>query len=46
MANRQHTVLVNLRASKVWRDQAHRKARKRGLTLSEYVRQLVEDDAA
>ncbi len=40
------TVITNLRTTKAWRDKAHRKARQRGLTLSEYLRQLVEGDAA
>jgi len=40
------TVITNLRTTKAWRDKAHRKARQRGLTLSEYLRQLVESDAA
>ena len=46
MANTHSTVLINLRATAEWRKRAHSKARKRGLTLSEYLRQLVEQDNA
>jgi hypothetical protein len=40
------SVITNLRTTEAWREEAHRKARKRGLTLSEYVRQLVDGDLA
>lgn len=46
MANTQSSVLINLRATAEWRKRAHRKAKQRGLTLSEYLRQLVEQDNA
>jgi uncharacterized protein (DUF1778 family) len=39
-------VQVNLRITPEWRQLADRKARKRGLTLSEYLRLLVEQDTA
>lgn len=40
------TVITNLRTTKAWRDRAHKQARQRGLTLSEYLRHLVEQDSA
>lgn len=46
MANTQTSVLINLRATAEWRKRAHSKARKRGMTLSEYLRHLVEQDSA
>ena len=46
MANTHSTVLINLRATPEWRKHAHKQARKRGLTLSEYLRHLVEQDTA
>jgi hypothetical protein len=39
-------VQVNLRITHEWRQLADRKARKRGLSLSEYLRLLVEQDTA
>ena len=39
-------VQVNLRITAEWRRLADRQARRRGLTLSEYLRHLVEQDAA
>lgn len=39
-------VQVNLRTTHEWRELADRKARRRGLTLSEYLRHLVEQDSA
>jgi hypothetical protein len=46
MANTQTTVMINVRATPEWRKYAHKQARKRGLTLSDYLRQLVEQDTA
>jgi uncharacterized protein (DUF1778 family) len=39
-------VQVNLRTTHEWRKLADRKARRRGLSLSEYLRHLVEQDTA
>jgi|OM-RGC.v1.038227470 hypothetical protein len=39
-------VQVNLRTTHEWRKLADRKARQRGLSLSEYLRHLVEQDTA
>ena len=44
MSNTKSTVLINLRVTPAWREIAHRKAQQRGLTLSEYLRQLVDKD--
>ena len=37
--------LINFRASRGWRDEAHRQARRRGLNLTEYIKYLVDQDA-
>lgn len=35
-------VLINLRVTKAWRDFAHDQARMRGMTLTEYIKYLID----
>jgi predicted DNA binding CopG/RHH family protein len=38
-------VLVNMRVTRAWRDRTHETAKQRGMTLSAYLKHLVEKDS-
>jgi hypothetical protein len=38
------TCMVNFKATRAWRREAHALAERRGLNLSEYLKHLVEQD--
>ena len=41
----QKQCLVNFKATRIWREMAHKQAQERGMNLSEYIKALIATDS-